>query len=101
MRGHVSIVLSVVALWLSSTAAQAQDEPKIGLTMGYPSAIGVLWQLTDRVAIRPEVTATRGSSEGLSTDPILGTAGTSTPSDNWQVAVGLSGLFYLTRDGGL
>ena len=69
--------------------------------MGYPSAIGVLWQLTDRVAIRPEVTATRGSSEGLSTDLILGTAGTSTPSDNWQVGVGLSGLFYLTRDGGL
>ena len=101
MRRHVRIVLSVAALCLSSTAAQAQDEPKIGLTMGYPSAIGVLWRLADRVAIRPEVTATRGSSQGSSTDPILGTAGTSTPSDNWQVGVGLSGLFYMTKDGGL
>jgi hypothetical protein len=101
MRRRVRIVLSIAALCLSSTAAQAQDEPKLGLTMGYPSAIGVLWQPTDRVAIRPEITATRGSSQGLSTDPILGTAGTSTPTDNWQVGVGLSGLFYLTKDRGL
>lgn len=68
--------------------------------MGYPSAIGVLWRVADRIAIRPEVTATRGSAESSSSDPIIGGPGVSTPSDNWQVGVGLSGLFYLTHEGG-
>jgi len=85
---------------LLPSAVHAQDAPKLGLTMGYPSAIGVSWQAAERVAFRPELTATRGSSEGSTTDPIIGATGTSTPSDNWQVGVGLSALFYLTHDGG-
>ena len=28
----------------------------MGLTMGYPAAIGLQWQVTDRFAIRPEIT---------------------------------------------
>lgn len=99
---YALIVASLLVLQVTfPSAARAQDEPKVGLTMGYPSAIGVLWHATERLAIRPEVTATRGSSESSSSDPIIGAAGVSTPSDNWQVGVGLSGVFYLTRDGGL
>ena len=44
-------VLVMVMGW--RTAASAQDE-RVGLTMGYPTAVGVLWQVSDRVAIRPE-----------------------------------------------
>jgi hypothetical protein len=100
MRRTIRTLLVALILLLWSIGARAQDQPKVGLTMGYPSAIGILWQTTERVALRPELTATRGSSEGLTTDPIVGTSGTSTPSDNWQVGVGLSALFYLTHDGG-
>src|SRR5689334_16051836 len=100
MRRIIGTLLVALILLLWSIGAWAKDQPKVGLTMGYPSAIGVLWQAAERVALRPEFTATRGSSEGLTTDPIVGTSGTSTPSDNWQVGVGLSALFYLTHDGG-
>ncbi len=33
--------------------AYAQDDPRVGLTMGYPTSVGVLWHVTDRIAIRP------------------------------------------------
>jgi len=65
--------------------------------MGYPSAIGVLWRVADRVAVRPEFTAARGSGESSSIDSI---ADTPTSSDNWQIGTGLSALFYLSRDAG-
>ena len=69
--------------------------------MGYPSAVGVLWQVADRLALRPEATLAKGSSESLSTNPIVGAAATSAPSDNWQLGVGLSALFYVSRTDGL
>jgi hypothetical protein len=47
----VAIVLVIVMGWTREAAAQ--DE-RVGLTMGYPTAVGLLWQVNDRVAIRPE-----------------------------------------------
>jgi hypothetical protein len=47
----VAIVLVLVMGWTREAAAQ--DE-RVGLTMGYPTAVGLLWQVNDRVAIRPE-----------------------------------------------
>jgi hypothetical protein len=85
---------------LHALAASAQDQPKIGLTMGYPSAIGVLWQVADRVALRPELTATKSSSESASADSIVGSSG-STPTNNWQLGVGVSALFYVSRSDAL
>lgn len=65
--------------------------------MGYPSAIGVLWHIADRIAIRPETTFSSGSSDSSSSNPIVGTDTSSSPSDNWMVGVGVSALFYVTR----
>lgn len=88
----------IAAAWmLTPLSAHAQDAPRVGVTMGYPSAVGVLWHVWDRVALRPEATAAKGSSESSSSDSIVGTPGNSTPADNWQVGVGISALFYLTR----
>ena len=45
----------VVCLCFGSvTSAWAQDDRKVGLTIGYPSAVGVIWQVADRVAIRTD-----------------------------------------------
>jgi hypothetical protein len=66
--------------------------------MGYPSAIGILWNAADRVALRPEFTWTRGSTDSPTvTDPILGTISSGTSSDNWQTGVGISALLYVAR----
>ena len=93
MRLHLVLASTLVALFASAAHAQ---EPKLALTMGYPSSIGVLWQASNRIAIRPETTFSKGSNDSSSTNSIAGTT-TSSPSDGWAVGVGVSALFYLTR----
>ena len=53
-----------VALVLVATATQtsAQEKGTVGLTMGYPASVGLLWHATERVAIRPAVTVSRTST---------------------------------------
>ena len=92
--------LFAVTIAAAAGVASAQDEGKVGLTMGYPSAIGVLWHVTDRVAVRPEFTWSLSSTQTLTLDDIAGTFEGS-PTDTWQAGVGLSGLFYLTKLDGL
>jgi hypothetical protein len=83
--------------------ASAQDTPKIGLSMGYPAAIGVIWHVTDRVAVRPEISVTKsatefiGSSVTFSSGGVLTNTTTTTTTDTWQSSGGLSALFYLSR----
>jgi hypothetical protein len=70
--------------------AAAQDQHKVGLTMGYPSSAGILWHVSRRVAVRPEVSFTTTSNEFTSAfDAVSTTTATS-------VGVGISGIFYLT-----
>jgi len=77
--------------------ALAQDAGQIGVTLGYPSAVGVIWHVTDNVAVRPEISFSTGSAEsptissGLSLpDPSVDVGETSSTT----VAAGVSGLFY-------
>lgn len=79
--------------------ARAQDEGKVGLTMGYPSSIGVIWQAADRVALRPEITLSRSTGDS-STNDLLGASPVST-NDSTGVGAGVSALFYLHRWEGL
>jgi hypothetical protein len=86
---RVVVVLMVVMGW--SRAAAAQDE-RVGLTMGYPTAVGVLWQVSDRLAIRPEFSWAHQSIENDS--PFA--QGT---SDSSGVGVGISALVRLRQWG--
>src|SRR5262245_22279327 len=87
----VSMVLSV------SANALAQDAGQIGVTLGYPSGVGVIWHVTDNVAVRPEISFSTGSSE----NPVI-SSGLSLPglsddvgeSSSTAVTAGVSGLFY-------
>jgi hypothetical protein len=94
-------ILAVCAFVIAfASIASAQDEGRIGVTMGYPSAVGILWRATDRIALRPEFTWTMSSVESSSTDPIIGSSTTSTPSSSWQTGFGLAALFYVSRVNG-
>jgi hypothetical protein len=81
----------------------AQDTPKVGLSMGYPASVGVVWQVTDSLALRPEVSVTKSSSEfigsslSFTSGGVVTTTTTSSITDTWQVGVGLSALFYLSK----
>ena len=45
--------------------AGAQDTSKVGITMGYPGSVGLLWYVTDSVAIRPAITFSHSSNDGV------------------------------------
>ena len=71
-----------------ATSAFAQEKGKVGLTMGYPSAVGFIFHVTDKIAIRPEVNFASSSTE-IESDLI------SASSDSFTIGTGVSALFYL------
>ena len=85
---------SVVALLLlgSATNALAQEAGDVGLSMGYPSNVAFIWHVTDRVAIRPEISFAWSSLETEIDTPI---EGGELKSDTFTTSFGVSGLFYL------
>jgi hypothetical protein len=87
--------LLTLAAVIIPAIASAQDTPKVGVTMAAPSAIGILWQVADRIAVRPEVTLSRTAAESNQTDPIGSPLVTS--HDSYAVGVGIGALFYVGR----
>lgn len=49
-----------------AVTATAQDAGRVGLTTGYPASIGVLWHISENIAIRPEFSFTSNSSSSES-----------------------------------
>ena len=87
---------------LPATSATAQEKGQVGVTMGYPATVGVLWQVADRVAVRPEISLSQNSGTATSTRTIsvfgqVQTTETQVSSDNMAVGTGVSGLFYLWK----
>ena len=96
---RIGLMAAVTFAFLANTAS-AQDTPKLGVTMGYPS-IGVIWHVTDGVALRPEVSVAKSTGEFTTTTSFSfgGTTTTSTSvstTDTWQIGVGLSALIYVS-----
>ena len=84
------VVLAAMATVAVPMAALAQEKGDAGLTMGYPGAIGVIYHVTDRFAIRPEITF--AISNGKSETPFSTSEG-----DTATIGVGVSGIFYLKQ----
>jgi hypothetical protein len=86
--GHImrrSLALFSLALVvLSARPSNAQDVGHVGLTMAFPAAVGVIWQATDRLAIRPDFQFSQSA---------VGSLGSSSLS----TAVGVSALFYVRK----
>ena len=84
---------SVVPLLLLGSAANslAQEAGDVGLSMGYPSNVAFIWHVTDRVAIRPEISFAWSSLETEIDTPI---EGGELKSDTFTTSFGVSGLFY-------
>src|SRR4030088_2665279 len=96
-----TISLMMIMMSCLASVGSAQDTPRVGISMGYPAAIGVIWQITDGLALRPEISVQKSSTEfteslsfGLSAGgtPDTTTAASTSTSDLWQVSVGLSAL---------
>ena len=93
---------AVAALILASGMANAQDRPQVGVTMTYPARIGVLWHITDRVAILPDVALERFSWESEFSFGLTGPGsfiGSTSRATNitWELAPGANLLVDLAR----
>ena len=88
MKRVVLAFVSLSVLFLSARPAHAQEQGKVGLVVGVPTDIGVLWHITENIAVRPEINFSFGSSES----ELLGMATESSGS-----SYGLEGslLYYL------
>jgi hypothetical protein len=100
---HRRLILSITLAigLLACRTGSAQEKGKAGVTLGYPASIGVIWHVTDRVAIRPELSLSFGTSEVTTTSasvlPGVGGTGVRTNTDSTAVGVGVSGLYYLSK----
>jgi hypothetical protein len=86
------VLMLTVCLACRPGTAHAQDDPKVGAVMGYPTNVGVLWHVTDRIAIRPEINFFRTtiSTEGSGIlEPLSDTLTTR------SITPGVSALIYL------
>ena len=93
----VAVCLAVVAA--TPRTAGAQDTRKTGIVIGFPTAVGILWHASDKVALRPEF-AVSGSSNDLTVNTTSGTTSGTTASHttSWGFGFGMSALFYLHTD---
>ena len=91
MRLLVAFVVCVFALAVAPAAAQPTRA--VGVTMGYPAGVGILWHVTDGIALRPDVVLSRGTTDTTSGGG-LGVTTTSAQTD-WTASAGLSALFTL------
>ena len=63
MRSARILSLAAFVTGLAVTSAGAQDQGKIGITMAYPASVGMLWRVSDKVAVRPELsTSSNGTA---------------------------------------
>jgi len=87
VRRH-SISLAVAVVLTTCQAARAQERGDAGITMGYPASVGFVYHVSNRVAVRPELSLSfsSGSSESI---------GTLLTTESSSIGVGASGIIYL------
>jgi hypothetical protein len=102
-----SIASSVVLLtFLLAAPVIAQEHGQVGLSMGYPASVGVVWHVADRVAIRPEISLVQSSTDttAITTVTFATSLGVQTQTtraqfvtDSTTVGTGVSALFYVWK----
>lgn len=73
---------ALVVIVASARSSSAQEAGRVGLTMAFPASVGIIWQATDALALRPDFTFSQSGGSSLS-------SGSSTGS------VGISALWYV------
>jgi hypothetical protein len=86
MKYGTTLITSALVL-LFPHALSAQNAGKVGLVIGTPASVGLIWNASERVAVRPDFSFSKaGSSSAFGGDVESRTFG-----------VGVSGLVYLHR----
>ena len=86
--GRTVCVFGIALCALSTTTAWAQDKGDTGLTISAPSAIGLIWHASDRLAIRPDFSFGFTETDGEGTLPDISSK---------SFTLGVSALLYTHR----
>ena len=62
MQRNVTMMVVAGALWLAAAPAAAQEKGNVGITMGFPASVGLLWHATEKIAVRPDAPASARAS---------------------------------------
>jgi len=94
---HAVLLLTIVVV-SGERQAVAQTIRSVGLVLGIPTSLGVVWHVTDGVAVRPEL-----SLSGSMTETRMPAANGSVLSsnDSWQVGAGASLLLFVHQLGAI
>jgi hypothetical protein len=84
-----AFVPAALCLLLVPALSHAQERGQVGLTMGVPAAAGVIWHVTNRIAVRPEITFAQVTSRAEVSLP-----NASTETTSRQLSYGASLLWY-------
>ena len=88
MRLYTSLAAVLLTTALASPVA-AQEKP-FGITVGYPVSVGMLWQVHERVAVRPVFTfgySSEGNNEAIAR------------ATSWRFGIATSAVVSIVRDG--
>lgn len=89
--GRLSSLVAIGVMTIGVMApgsARAQEPGTVGITMGYPASVGVVWDASKTIAIRPTVTFAGAST---------GSTAASGGSSNWNLGTTISALLYMKK----
>lgn len=89
MRMMRLVTTTLVLVGLLAPVAHAQDRQKIGLLIATPAVVGLDWEITPRLALRPDF----AFAHNTITDAIFAAQ----TSHSRTGSVGISALFYVRR----
>jgi hypothetical protein len=93
-----TLVAAAVLVAMGASAA-AQDRGPLGIAMGYPSVVSVIWHATERVAVLPRISFSRNSTESVVESTltvngiVVSTTHLTTTTEGWSVGPGVDVRF--------
>jgi hypothetical protein len=86
MNRRSNVVLGLLALLFAPASSFAQDEPKGGLIVTAPTAVGFIWHVSDSIAIRPDFGFSLSSTDSSTSE-----------TSSTVTSIGVSVLFSVAR----
>ena len=81
------LVLAAFCAYLSHpTTVAAQEAGKVGVTMSFPAAAGIIWHASEKIAVRPDFNFSHSESETSASE-----------GDSDSYTLGISVLFYTKK----
>ena len=85
------MLVTLFACLLAVNDARAQDQNRIGVTILFPAAVGLNWELSPQIAFRTEVSFSRSTTSASLANSIS----VSPVSVSKSITAGLSGVIYI------